>query len=1292
MKPRTKQVFRGLLVCLALVVLAVLIGVVPIRINAFEGVIARSVFEATGLDLTIGGTTHLRLGPRGSLSANQLALSVPDGARLVEVEEARLRVSLLALLRRQLHVSEAEVVGLNVDYCRPLPEQPSEPAATDEPSLQVAIDDLKIVNVGLNCDGEPGGVSIERLAFAAPIEAATRLKVLAELAGVPATLKMSGGSLDTFLRGLPFAAEAELEVENASVAVDGEFTLDEQGPDMAARVDLVIPDPVALGEVFGLAFPPIGAIDVSGSVNGDIDSIDLTDLAGRAGNTQITAEGSLEFSAERPRATLHASLGTLDLAPFLGARLSPDDDATNLTPLLEALQQFDADLSVQADQVSGLPLDIRRAALDASLANGVVELDALHAELLDGWLVATGTLDTRPDCPPLRLEVAFESPDLAVWQDAGLLDLPISGQVERIEADAESCGAYLAAHVDRLAATLTASNGNLVIGKDLPVDVASLQIDIAPGARTRATARASVDGAGIRASVSAGTLPAMLGASPWPLRLDVTAADSTLTVDGTFAERADGFRFDGRSTLNVPTLSSLSEWLGVAESADAALVATSRVTFGASHIAAEDLHIELGSSDLAGSASWLYAETPGTLALKLHSNFVDLDELGGMFEIAPAAGRRTAKPSPYRSAAARLPPVDLEMFVDVISDGPVDIEDLAINGRMRAGFIDDARVSAIVEDELNVTGKLDFDARELPAALEMDVAADGANLGRVLGKLEMVEDLAMRAESIRIRVESTGASLGETLANASMRADAQNFEWDIPRPQSDAEFELRLPTVALSMQTGRSLIASTSGTIEETPVELFVEVPGLGALVGDAETLPLRLVAGLGTDVAFIDAEIGRLTDEVFSARFELSGQAIEPGGPGLSEIAPPLADYALSGELEFDGKLLSVANLEARLGGSTASGNASLSLDARPRVVMDIESPRLQATDLVLLPGFVRNDADPAASTSAPPGQEIIESKVETRAPLVLVNDLIVRYQERYDFDLRVVIDELYAGQDLVGGAEANLYIDEREFRLRPVRIRLPGGGLTAEYAWRLDGGRMAAELSAQANGLVYGGLLRLVDPEYDGQGVAYIDVDFDANADWAADVPEFELLLANANGTVDIAAWPENFETGLLDLWTANLIFALLPTPIEGEPSRLNCVAARLKADDGLLETKNVLLDSTGTIIRGRGKIDLSQRNINLLVTPQAKRERFFSASTPVRVTGPLNDFQVGVEPAGFIGTVFRWYISLIYVPFKWLTGQRFPPDGIQTCFDVMDWELTPSLETYFLERDFSVPPPTE
>jgi len=119
------------------------------------------------------------------------------------------------------------------------------------------------------------------------------------------------------------------------------------------------------------------------------------------------------------------------------------------------------------------------------------------------------------------------------------------------------------------------------------------------------------------------------------------------------------------------------------------------------------------------------------------------------------------------------------------------------------------------------------------------------------------------------------------------------------------------------------------------------------------------------------------------------------------------------------------------------------------------------------------------------------------------------------------------------------------------------------------------------------------------------------------------------------------------------------------------MNCMVARFEVEDGLMESKKILLDSTDVLVHGRGSIDLGQRKLNLLFAPQAKLEKFLSISTPIRVSGPFDDFNVRVAGGGFVMTMFRWYMSLIYVPYKWLTGERFPADGLTTCYHAMDWD---------------------
>ena len=118
------------------------------------------------------------------------------------------------------------------------------------------------------------------------------------------------------------------------------------------------------------------------------------------------------------------------------------------------------------------------------------------------------------------------------------------------------------------------------------------------------------------------------------------------------------------------------------------------------------------------------------------------------------------------------------------------------------------------------------------------------------------------------------------------------------------------------------------------------------------------------------------------------------------------------------------------------------------------------------------------------------------------------------------------------------------------------------------------------------------------------------------------------------------------------------------------MNCMVSRSMVENGVVKSRNSFLDTTDIIVRARGDNDLAKRILDLWIAPEAYVERFLSVKTALLVTGPLDDFDVAVAPGGFITTAVRLYYGLIYVPWKWLTGERFPADGIATCHAAMDW----------------------
>jgi uncharacterized protein YhdP len=280
------------------------------------------------------------------------------------------------------------------------------------------------------------------------------------------------------------------------------------------------------------------------------------------------------------------------------------------------------------------------------------------------------------------------------------------------------------------------------------------------------------------------------------------------------------------------------------------------------------------------------------------------------------------------------------------------------------------------------------------------------------------------------------------------------------------------------------------------------------------------------------------------------------------------------------------------------------------------------------------------------------------------MINRELDEFTREYSFDLALAVEELYSLGNFLGKAEMKLARDENKFHLGPLKISHPDHQINAEYQGKYVEEGLEASLKINAERLQYGGLLRLFDADSRASGLLYLDTSLLATG------PDWSRLASEIQGHMDLLAIPDDFEAGFLDLWASNLIFSLLRTTSQSD-KKMNCLVARLEAEEGVMSSKHILLDSTDIIVRGRGSIDLGKQTLDLLFAPQAKVEKFLSVSAPIGVKGPFDDFKIGVVKGGFVMTMFRWYLNLIYVPYKWLTGERFPADGLATCYRAMDWD---------------------
>ena len=115
---------------------------------------------------------------------------------------------------------------------------------------------------------------------------------------------------------------------------------------------------------------------------------------------------------------------------------------------------------------------------------------------------------------------------------------------------------------------------------------------------------------------------------------------------------------------------------------------------------------------------------------------------------------------------------------------------------------------------------------------------------------------------------------------------------------------------------------------------------------------------------------------------------------------------------------------------------------------------------------------------------------------------------------------------------------LDDGRLEVKPVRLDIPRGVLNMSMSLEPTAEKMIAQVAMDIDHFDYGVLARRQKPDSDMGG----HISVDAALDFRSDDPE--KLLGNANGDVLFGIWPENIEADVFDLWTVNLLVAIMPS----------------------------------------------------------------------------------------------------------------------------------------------------
>jgi uncharacterized protein involved in outer membrane biogenesis len=561
--------------------------------------------------------------------------------------------------------------------------------------------------------------------------------------------------------------------------------------------------------------------------------------------------------------------------------------------------------------------------------------------------------------------------------------------------------------------------------------------------------------------------------------------------------------------------------------------------------------------------------------------------------------------------------------------------------------------------------------------IHLALGARDIDVGVILSTLGLVEGLQVSLGDVGMDITLTGDSLNEILSKSSMVFAIKDGSWKVMLPNTAASFDIDNLNGKISVQEGNNINIALDGTIEEVPVNVLITGAPLVEYVTNQDELPMLIQFELLETKLSFDANI-KLPVSSADMRFALnvSSQNISRFNTLLGLDLPPLGPVSLKSKLVVTPKAYDLSALDLVVGESRLDGSMKLDLSQpRPYLELSLISDILQLDDFDTGKSTVVDDTETESSnySAAESEQAAVDSRNATGK-----RPLSYEVLNTFDADLKIAAKAVLSGEDKLGSARVNLKLEDANLRADPITLKVPSGRFDASIDYTPSATDVVLKIRADIEEFDLGVLIRRLKPGSDMGGKLFLDVELNSRA------PDVASIMEHASGKFDLGLVPENFSSGIIDLWAVNLLSTIMEKSTEKDQSVMNCVVVRTKLEDGVLKEEAIYLDTSNMRIAGKMDIDFKTRELEIKLAPKAKNPEFFSVAIPMQVKGSLDDFGLKIGILRMVGQVVSFITSPIHVPIRRVFTEASPEDGVEAC--TYAWNVTAqSTETKEPEKEY-------
>jgi uncharacterized protein involved in outer membrane biogenesis len=465
------------------IVVIALIGVLVVVVSLFDWnllrpALARRITAATGRQAAINGDLKVHVWSwNPSAEVDDITLKNPSWADrdlMFGAKRLRVSVSLAHLLRGQIVLPEIDLVQPVINLERDASGRASwelgtpsgKPNGNKQPAKLPVIRRLSIEGGKLHVVDE-----VRKLTFSGSLVAADRagkrdtdafqVRCSGTLNAKPFHLDANGGPLLDLEPDKPYSFTTHLTA--ADITLDTHITVAKPFDlgSLVVKFDVAGNDLADVFYLTGLALPNTPRYQLAATVHVDGTLVDIQDLKGHLGTSDISGQGHVDLADKFPRLTAKLfsnKLDIVDLAPTLGHPMT-DQSVTlaavptaNTVPTAKAASPAGApngglllpDADLQVDRVRAMNADVtyRAAAVVAPkvpmkevvihvvLKNGLLTIDPLSFVLDAGKFSGNVQIDARQDVPTTHIDMRIDNVDLGQFKSATMTTPPIQGELQ----------------------------------------------------------------------------------------------------------------------------------------------------------------------------------------------------------------------------------------------------------------------------------------------------------------------------------------------------------------------------------------------------------------------------------------------------------------------------------------------------------------------------------------------------------------------------------------------------------------------------------------------------------------------------------------------------------------------------------------------------------------------------------------------------------------------------------------------------------------------------------------------